>query len=135
MKTVDERRQRPERVASDRRDSARVERGLRVRAEGAEVAAPVQGELGLGGASWRQTTPVSPRYEVSFHLPDLAEDVVAKAEVVRTEPEATATRVRVRFVELPLVVELALARFVESAARLDDSLRSDVKLSPPPEGG
>lgn len=85
----------------------------------------MQGELGLGGASWCQTTPVSPRYEVSFQLPEMAEDVVARAEVVRTEPEATSTRVRVKFVGLPLVVELALARFVEGADRLEESQRSE----------
>jgi hypothetical protein len=121
MLTTSDRRQDTERRADDRRDSPRVNKQLRV-VDGV-AALERSGEIGLGGASWLQAAalPTGRVVELSFSLPDLAESVRTAAEVLHCVPVDGGHRVQVRFLELDVKHELALARFLETASRLEEA--------------
>ncbi len=102
--------------AADRRDSARVPLPLLVR----EVALggsfePYAGNLGLGGVFFEALhPPAGDRFEVRFLLPGLPEEIRARAELLRVTREGERFGAHLRFVELPLETELAIARFLQA---------------------
>ena len=105
----------PWRNASDRRDSARVPLSLLVRdLELGGSFEERQGNVSLGGAYFEALhPPAGARLEVRFLLPGRREEIAALAEVLRVTREGEGFGTHLRFVELPLEAELAIARFLQ----------------------
>ena len=106
----------PDRDAvSDRRDSARIPVQLMVR----EVASGGSfeehaGHLALGGVDFDALhPPVGTRFELRFLLPGAREEVRAVGEVLRVTRDGERFGAHLRFVDVPLEVELATARFLQ----------------------
>jgi hypothetical protein len=103
-------------TASDRRDSVRIELALLVRDP--ELGGSFEehrGNVSLGGAYFEALhAPVGNRLEVRFLLPGRREEIQAQAEVVRVTKEGERFGAHLRFVELPLDTELAIARFLQA---------------------
>jgi hypothetical protein len=101
--------------ADDRRDSQRVDLELLVRdaALGGSFE-PYHGNLALGGV-WFDAfhPPVGSRVEIRFLVPGGKEEVRAVGEVLRISREGPRFGAHVKFVEIPLEAELAIARFLQ----------------------
>jgi hypothetical protein len=99
----------------DRRESGRVPIQLLIRdpALGGSFE-PYDGNLGLGGV-WFDAyhPPVGSRLEVRFLLPGVPGEVRAVGEVLRVSREGDRFGAHVKFVEIPLEAELAIARFLQ----------------------
>jgi hypothetical protein len=102
-------------AVSDRRDSARVPIQLLVReaALGGSFEAR-EGNLALGGVDFEGLhPPAGTRFELRFLLPGVREEIRAAAEVLRITREGERFKAHLRFVEIPLDAELAIARFLQ----------------------
>jgi hypothetical protein len=112
---VEERRDEPPRAGDDRRDSHRVPIQLLVRdaALGGSFE-PYQGNLALGGV-WFDAfhPPAGSRVELRFILPGARSEVRAVGEVLRVSREGARFGAHVKFVDIPLDAELAIARFLQ----------------------
>ncbi len=102
-------------TASDRRDSVRIALPLMVR--DVELGGSFEehpGNLGLGGA-WFEALhpPAGNRLDVRFILPGRRDEIQAMAEVLRVTREGERFGAHLRFVDLPLDTELAIARFLQ----------------------
>ena len=100
---------------ADRRDSHRVPIQLLVRdsALGGSFE-PFQGNLGIGGVYYDALhPPVGSRVELRFIVPGAREEVHAIGEVLRVSREGSRFGAHVKFVEIPLDAELAIARFLQ----------------------
>ncbi len=99
----------------DRRDSQRVPIELLVRdsALGGSFE-PFRGNLGLGGV-WFDALhpPVGSRVELRFLVPGGRTEIRALGEVLRISREGARFGAHVKFVEIPLEAELAIARFLQ----------------------
>jgi hypothetical protein len=99
----------------ERRDSDRVPIQLLVRdaALGGSFE-PYAGNLGIGGV-WFEAAhpPVGSRVELRFLVPGARSEVRAQGEVLRVSREGDRFGAHVRFVEIPLEAELAIARFLQ----------------------
>lgn len=102
------------RADDDRRDSRRVAIRLLVRdaALGGSYE-PFDGNLGIGGV-WFRTPhpPAGNRLELRFLVPGAPEEVMALGEVLRVTREGDGFGAHVKFLEIPLEAELAIARFL-----------------------
>jgi len=100
----------------ERRDSGRVPIRLMVRdlAVGGSFE-DHDGNLSIGGVYFTGGhPPLGSRVEVRFLLPGgRSEEVRATGEVLRVTREGQAFGTHVRFVEMPLEAELAIARVLE----------------------
>ena len=102
-------------AASDRRDSARVPLRLLVR----EVALggsfeERDGHLSLWGVDFEALhPPAGGRFEVRFLLPGGREEIRAQADLLRVSHEGERFGTHLRFVDLPLEAELAIARHLQ----------------------
>jgi hypothetical protein len=100
---------------ADRRDSGRVRVALLVRdlALGGSFE-PRDGNLSLGGV-WFDALhpPAGTRVEVRFLLPRGGLEVHAIGEVLRVTRDGAHFGVHVKFLEIPLEAELAIARFLQ----------------------
>lgn len=109
----DQRRSAP--GGDDRRDSRRVEVELLVRdaALGGSFE-PYRGDLGLGGVSFDAFhPPVGSRVELRFLVPGARQEIRAVGEVLRISREGPRFGAHVKFVEIPLEAELAIARYLQ----------------------
>jgi hypothetical protein len=99
----------------ERRESDRVPIELLVRdaALGGSFE-PYTGNLALGGV-WFDAfhPPVGSRVELRFLVPGGREEVRAVGEVLRISREGSRFGAHVKFVDIPLDAELAIARFLE----------------------
>ena len=99
----------------DRRESQRVPIELLVRdaALGGSFE-PYRGNLGLGGV-WFDAfhPPLGTRLELRFIVPGSREEVRAVGEVLRISREGARFGAHVKFVEIPLEAELAIARWLQ----------------------
>jgi hypothetical protein len=99
----------------DRRDSGRVPIRLMVR--DLELGGSFEerpGNLSLGGAYFTDGhPPMGSQLELRFLLPGTGAEIRATAEVLRVTREGSAFGTHVRFQDLPLETELAIARFLE----------------------
>ncbi|HEX8698592.1 MAG TPA: PilZ domain-containing protein [Myxococcaceae bacterium] len=99
----------------ERRESPRVPMQFQVRqAEGEAVFENREGDLSLGGCAWRGgTMDAGTHVELRFRLPSLPDELRVRGEVlhVRTGPQGPATHVR--FMDLPVETELAIARHLD----------------------
>ena len=99
----------------DRRESQRVPIELLVRdaALGGSFE-PYQGNLALGGV-WFDAyhPPVGSRVEVRFLVPGGRQEIRAVGEVLRISRDGPRFGAHVKFVDIPLEAELAIARFLQ----------------------
>ena len=107
----------PTPTPDDRRESQRVPIELLVRdaAVGGSFE-PYQGNLALGGV-WFDAyhPPVGSRVEVRFLVPGGREEIRAVGEVLRISREGPRFGAHVKFVEIPLEAELAIARYLQGS--------------------
>ncbi|HEX9402290.1 MAG TPA: PilZ domain-containing protein [Anaeromyxobacter sp.] len=100
----------------DRRDSERVRIQLLVRdsAVGGSFE-PYDGNLALGGV-WFESfhPPVGSRVEVRFLVPGARNEIRAQGEVLRVSREGARFGAHVKFVDIPLDAELAIARYLQA---------------------
>jgi hypothetical protein len=100
---------------ADRRDSERVAIALLVR-DAALGGSYEQrsGNLALGGVYYDGLhPPIGNKVEVRFLLPGEPEEIQATGEVLRISREGARFGTHVRFVDMPLEAELAIARFLQ----------------------
>ena len=101
----------------DRRDSERIPIRLLVRDAalgGSFEERP--GNLGLGGVYYTEGhPPVGNRVELRFLLPGTRQEVQTGGEILRVSREGGTFGAHVRFAEMPLEAELAIARFLQRA--------------------
>lgn len=100
----------------DRRDSVRVPIRLMVRDPNLGGSFEERsGNLALGGVYFTEGyPPVGNRLEVRFLLPGTREEVRACGEVLRVTRDGADFGTHLRFEDMPLADELAIARFLES---------------------
>lgn len=107
----------PPAPGEDRRDSHRIPIRLLVRDAalgGSFEERP--GNLGLGGVYYTEGhPPVGNRVELRFLLPGTRQEVQAGGEILRVSREGGTFGAHVRFADLPLEIELAIARFLHRA--------------------
>jgi hypothetical protein len=107
----------PAQEEDERRDSRRVPIRLLVRdaALGGSFDEH-EGNLALGGVYFDALhPPVGSRIEVRFFVPGAREEVRAVCEVLRVSQEGGRFGAHVKFVDIPLDSELAIARFLQQA--------------------
>ncbi len=99
----------------ERRDSPRVPMHFQVRAFESEAAFETrEGDLSLGGCAFRGgAMEAGTHVELRFRLPSGTDELRVRGEVlhVRQGPQGLATHVR--FIELPVETELAIARHLD----------------------
>lgn len=99
----------------DRRESQRV--GVELLVRDASLGGsfePYHGNLALGGV-WFDAfhPPVGSRMELRFLVPGGRHEIRAIGEVLRISREGPRFGAHVKFVEIPLEAELAIARFLQ----------------------
>ena len=103
---------------ADRRESLRVPIRLMVR--DAALGGSFEersGNLSLGGVFFTEGhPPFGTKVELRFVLPSERVEVRAEGEILRVSREGGAFGAHVRFHDLPLESELAIARFLEKAS-------------------
>ncbi len=100
---------------ADRRDSARVPIQLLVRdaALGGSFE-PYVGNLGIGGVYFEAFhPPVGSRVELRFLVPGAREEIRVAGEVLRVSQEGPRFGAHVKFVDIGLDAELAIARVLQ----------------------
>jgi hypothetical protein len=106
-----------DRSEGDRRDSQRVAIHLLVRdaAVGGSFE-PYAGNLGIGGVYYDALhPPVGSKLELRFMVPGARDEIRAFGEVLRVSRDGPRFGAHVKFVEIPLEAELAIARFLQQA--------------------
>lgn len=102
-------------MEADRRDSLRVPLTLFVRdvALGGSFE-PYPGNLALGGAYFEALHPPAGKHvEVRFVLPRGRSEIRAAGEVLEVQQEGAIFGARLKFVDLPLDLELIIARYLQ----------------------
>ena len=107
----------PEQAAAeaDRRDSRRLPILLLVRdaALGGSFE-PYEGNLGIGGVYFEALhPPVGHHLELRFLVPGAREEVRATGDVLRVSRDGARFGAHVKFVDIPLDAELAIARYLQ----------------------
>ena len=99
----------------DRRDSLRVP--VRFLVRDAELGGSFEersGNLGLGGVYYTEGhPPTGSRVELRFLLPGARGEIRATGEILRVSREGDAFGAHVRFTEMSLDAEMAIARFLQ----------------------
>jgi hypothetical protein len=106
----------------DRRDSPRVEMTFLLRDIGLRDGEWEErvGDLSLGGIFWRgKTAPHGTEVDVRFRLPGVPKELRARGELIRVKAAGAGIDFHVRFTELDVVSELAIARFLDAAIASD----------------
>ncbi|MCP3058091.1 PilZ domain-containing protein [Myxococcus sp. K38C18041901] len=101
--------------AEDRRDSPRIPMRLKVRRVGSSAEFETrEGDLSIGGCAWNGPgLEAGAQVEVRFHLPILPDEVEARGEVLHVTNGPQGPAAHVRFVDLPVEAELAIARHLD----------------------
>lgn len=101
---------------SDRRDSMRVPIQLLVRDTGLGGSfEPYAGNLGIGGVYFEAAhPPVGTRLELRFLVPGAREEIRVSGEVLRVSQEGSRFGAHVKFVDIELDDELAIARYLQA---------------------
>lgn len=75
-----------------------------------------EGDLSLGGIAWHGKYPaMGTDVEVRFRLPGVPREVRASGEIIRVVQKTGSIEFNVRFTELDIRSELAVARFLEES--------------------
>jgi hypothetical protein len=101
----------------ERRDSPRVPMNFLVRDVGLKDGEWEErtGDLSLGGISWRgKTAPHGTEVDVRFRLPQVPKEVRARGEILRVKAAGVGIDFHLRFTELDVRAELAIARFLDA---------------------
>jgi hypothetical protein len=102
---------------ADPRDSPRVPMKFEVRKVGSADGdwEKVEGDLSVGGAliHSRQAVFDAKQVDVKFKLPNAPTDVVVQADVLRVRDEAGGKGVHLKFVDVALDAELAIAKYID----------------------
>ena len=116
------------RLGEERRTSPRAAARLWVVDPGESgVPTVYEGEVSLGGASWwTRYPPLAAEVDIHFRLPEGFE-LKARAKVLRVLDDGGDHRVQVKFTDLPVKGELALARYLETCVR---AVRPPMAMSP-----
>ncbi|MBM4377713.1 MAG: PilZ domain-containing protein [Deltaproteobacteria bacterium] len=73
-----------------------------------------EGDLALGGVSWRGKTPaLGQRVEDRFRLPRVPRELRAEGEILRAAKRSGGIDFHVRFTELDNASELCIARYLD----------------------
>jgi hypothetical protein len=108
-----------DRRKGERRESPRAPMAFLVRDATEDEAAWALGEgnLALGGFRWRGKPPPKGKVvDVRFRLPRFRREIRAKGEVIRVTGENGSSRFHIRFTDLDLKSELAIARFLDDVS-------------------
>jgi len=103
----------------ERRDSPRVPMKFLLRdvAEGGSYVER-EGDLSLGGIYWKgKYPPHGTDVEVRFRLQGVPKEIRAKGEIIRVLDHGNNIDFHVRFVELDVGSELAIAKFIDDMVR------------------
>jgi hypothetical protein len=100
----------------ERRDSPRVPMTFLLR----DVANPKggweerHGDLSIGGIAWKgKTPPHGTTVDVRFRLMGVPKEVHCKGEIIRVVDQGQTIEFRVRFTELDVANELAIAKYLD----------------------
>lgn len=97
----------------DRRDSPRVPMRFWAREQGDNSWMEYDGDLSVGGVFFKSSVPPrGTRFEIKLKLPQARSELLASGELIRfgTKGDAGA---HIRFVDAPLDVELAIAKYLD----------------------
>jgi len=109
-------KKKPQISEDERRDSPRVPMSFLVRDVGLRDGEweERQGDLSLGGISWRgKTAPHGTEVDVRFRLPLVPKEVRARGEILRVKAAGVGIDFHLRFTDLDVRSELAIARFLD----------------------
>ena len=109
----------PPSAEADRRDSGRMPIRLMVRETALGGSFDERaGNLSLGGVYFTEGhPPFGTRVELRFLVPGFKEEVRTEGEILQVSQDGRTFGAHVRFRDLPLEAELAIARWLESAGR------------------
>ena len=110
-------RERRAAAVEDLRDSPRVPMTFLLRDLGDARGDWVEreGDLALGGIAWKgKTPPLGKRVEVRFRLPRVSRELRAEGEILRVVRRTGGIDFHVRFTELDIQSELAIARYLDA---------------------
>jgi PilZ domain len=104
-----------ERRMGDRRDSPRYPMTFLVRDQGEDNPwEEREGDLSIGGIHWLgKTSPKSQLVELRFRLPGVPREIRAQGEIIRLSEGGKGIGFHVRFTELDVESELAVARYID----------------------
>jgi len=103
---------------AERRESPRVPIRLAARLPGEAHFEPFEGDLSLGGARVDLShPPFGNEMEIAIPLPDEPLPLRLLADVLRVTGGGMNWRAHLRFRELPLQVEMAIARYLDRTIR------------------
>lgn len=103
----------------ERRESPRVPMTFLVRdvVEGGSYLER-EGDLSLGGIYWKgKYPPFGTQVEVRFRLPGVPKEIRAAGEIIRVMEKGHDLDFHVRFTELDVADELAMARHIDAYSR------------------
>jgi PilZ domain len=109
-------KKKPQISEDERRDSPRVPMSFLVRDVGLRDGEweERQGDLSLGGISWRgKTAPHGTEVDVRFRLPLVPKEVRARGEILRVKAAGVGIDFHLRFTDLDVRSELAIARYLD----------------------
>ena len=115
-----------DRRSEDRRDSPRYPMKFLVREPGdTNTWEEREGDLSIGGIHWQgKTPPKGTQVEVRFRLPGVPKELRATGEIIRLQDVDKGINFHVRFTELDVQSELAVAKY------LDDLIASGAQPVP-----
>ncbi len=104
-----------ERRMGERRDSPRLPMSFLVRDQSEDGPwEEREGDLSIGGIHWLgKTSPIGQKVEVRFRLPGVPKELRAKGEIIRLSEGGKGIGFHVRFTELDVESELAVARYID----------------------
>jgi hypothetical protein len=108
-----------ERRTQDRRESPRVPMTFLVRdiKEGGSYEQR-EGDLSTGGIWWEgRYPPLGRKVELRFRIPGVVKEVTAEGEIIKLTDSGRDLGFHVRFTQLDVDSELAIARYIDGHSR------------------
>ncbi len=109
-----------DRRQDDRRDSPRYPMSFLVRYAASGDAGSDghweerEGDLSIGGIHWKgKTPPLGKQVDVRFRLPGVSKELRAQGEIIRLSEEGGDISFHVRFTDLDVQSELAIAKYLD----------------------